>query len=106
MPSVPPDDRRRTQRKWLAIPVHIETSGSRIDGVTINISDSGVKFFAAANLPVGSDIRITFRDPNRVLVHADGVVRWRALYLYGVEFLNQRSCETAMTAGSLDTASV
>src|SRR5947208_39850 len=103
MPFGSSDERRRTTRKWIAIPVQIETNGSRIDGVTINISDSGVKFFAAANLPAGSGIKIAFRDPNRILVQADAVVRWRALYLYGVEFLNGRSCETAMTTGSLDT---
>jgi hypothetical protein len=84
---VPAKNRRRSQRHWVAVPVLIRNGGSSIDGFSINISEGGVYLFAAANLSLGTQIEIEFRPPGRKrLVRALGIVRRRALYLYGIEF--------------------
>jgi hypothetical protein len=45
--------------------------------------------FAAANLSVGTRIEIVYRPPGRKkTVCTCGIVRRRAVFLYGVEFLN------------------
>ena len=45
--------------------------------------------FAAANLPVGSDIKVEFKNPTTdEPVRVRGKVRNRTVYLYGVEFLS------------------
>jgi hypothetical protein len=63
--------------------------GLRVDGVTINVSEHGVCLFAATNLSVGTEIEIVYRPPGRkTSVCAHGIVRRRAVFLYGIEFLN------------------
>jgi hypothetical protein len=106
MPSAPPDDRRRTQRQWLTVPVHIDTRGARIDGISINVSKSGMYLFAAANLPVGSEMKMVYWDPNRrIQVQTCGIIRRRALYLYGIEFLHHGSNESTIATDKHNAAS-
>jgi hypothetical protein len=63
--------------------------GLQVEGVTINVSEHGMYLFAAANLSVGTQIEITYRPPGREkTVCAYGIVRRRAVFLYGIEFLN------------------
>ena len=89
MPLLSTENRRRSQRQWAAVPVRIHVSGSRVDGVTINLSDHGMCVFAVAHLSIGAELEIAFRRPGEErLVRAYGVVRRRAVYLYGIEFLN------------------
>jgi hypothetical protein len=73
--------------------------GLRVDGMTINVSEHGVYLFAATNLSVGIEIEIVYRLPGRKKsICACGIVRRRAVFLYGVEFL------TNDTAAILETA--
>jgi|SRR4051812_4318838 hypothetical protein len=80
---------RRSQRQWIAVPVRIRTSGSRIDGVTINVSEHGMYVFAAANLSLGADIEIAFCPPGQKWIRVSGIVRRKAVYLYGIELVTK-----------------
>jgi hypothetical protein len=81
-------DRRRRQRQLLNTSVQIFTESSRVDALGINLSDSGMCLFAIANLSLGSQIQIEFLPPRGMgRVRVCGIVRHRALYLYGIEFL-------------------
>jgi len=54
----------------------------------INISAGGMGMFAVANLPVGSEVEIEFEAPHLRKRHRiRGIIRHRALYLYGIEFV-------------------
>ena len=63
-----------------------------VNGRGVHFSEGGICLFAAANLPVGSQVKVEFKTP-----HADepvrirGKVRNRSVYLYGVEFLSDKS---------------
>jgi hypothetical protein len=64
--------------------------------VSINISDSGMYLFAAADLRVGGEIELEFcPQDSKEKVRACGVVRRRALYLYGIEFVAAESSRVA-----------
>ena len=59
-----------------------------MDALGINLSDGGMCLFAIANLALGSQVEIEFLPSRSAeLVRVCGVVRHRALYLYGIEFL-------------------
>jgi hypothetical protein len=84
-----PVTRRRSPREWIALPVRLLVAGSRIEGVSINLSKHGMYVFAATNLQVGTEIEIAFRQPERKrFVLISGIVRRKAVYLYGIEFLH------------------
>jgi PilZ domain len=96
-------DRRSRRRQLLNISVRVFTGPAHVDALGINLSDTGMCLFAIANLPVGSQIQVEFLPPDceeRVLIR--GAVRYRALYLYGIEFLvdSQRPARRA-NAGTL-----
>jgi PilZ domain-containing protein len=58
-----------------------------MDAVGINLSDHGMRLFTMANLAIGSQIQIEFLPPrSKERVRVSGIVRHRALYLYGIEF--------------------
>ena len=81
-------DRRRRQRQLLNTSVQVFTGCTQVDALGINLSDVGMCLFAAANLPLGSQIQVEFLPPRRTeRVRVCGTVRHRALYLYGIEFL-------------------
>ena len=81
-------DRRRRQRQLLNTSVRVFSGSRHLDALGINVSDSGMCLFAIANLPVGAQIEIEFL-PQRCTerIRISGMVRHRALYLYGIEFL-------------------
>jgi hypothetical protein len=57
----------------------------------IRLSEGGISLFAAANLPVGSQVKVEFKNPRTdESVRVRGKIRNRAVYLYGVEFLPER----------------
>lgn len=59
-----------------------------MDALGINLSDVGMGLFTLANLPLGSQIQVEFLPPgSKERVRIWGTVRYRALYLYGIEFL-------------------
>ena len=98
MASLPANDRRRSERHWTAVRVLIRNGTSRVEGVSINISESGMYLFAAADLPNGAEMQLEFWLPDSTeKVRACGVVRRRALYLYGIEFLAAEASETTVT---------
>ena len=81
-------DRRRRPRQMVNTSVQVFTESFHVHALGINLSDVGMCLFSIANLPVGSQIELEFRQPRcdkPVRVH--GLVRHRALYLYGIEFL-------------------
>ena len=54
-----------------------------------DLSEGGICLFAAANLPVGSHVKVEFNSPlTHEPVRVRGKVRNRSVYLYGVEFLS------------------
>jgi hypothetical protein len=82
-------DRRRRQRQLLNTSVQVFTGSSHVSALGINLSDVGMCLFTIANLPLGSKIEIEFLQPHcDEPVRKCGTVRHRALYLYGVEFLD------------------
>lgn len=81
-------DRRRRRRQLVNTSVKVFTESVRVDAVGINISDAGMGLFAIAHLPLASQIQLEFLLPEgREPVRLSGIVRHRALYLYGIEFL-------------------
>ena len=83
----PKPDRRRRQRQLLNTSVQVYTGSGRIDALGINLSDVGMGLFTLANLPLGSQIQVEFLPPgSKERIRMSGTVRYRALYLYGIEF--------------------
>jgi hypothetical protein len=81
-------DRRRRKRQLLNTSVRVFTESGPIDALGINISDVGMSLFTIANLPIDSRIQIELllsQSTERVRIW--GIIRHRALYQYGVEFL-------------------
>ena len=81
-------DRRRRKRQLLNTSVKVFTESAHVEALGINLSDVGMCLFAMANLTVESQIQVEFL-PSRNMkpVRVSGIVRHRALYLYGIEFL-------------------
>ncbi len=96
----PQINRRRWQRYPFDASVRIvvdhakvnhSTEATIVDARGVHFSEGGLCLFAAANLPVGTHIKVEFKNPHtdepvRVL----GKVRNRSVYLYGVEFLSNK----------------
>ena len=62
-----------------------------VDARGVHFSEGGLCLFAAANLPVGSHVKVEFKDPHTdEPVRVRGKVRNRSVYLYGVEFLSDK----------------
>jgi hypothetical protein len=96
-------DRRRRERQLLTTSVRVFTDSTELDALGVNLSDNGMCLFAAANLRLGSRIELEFL-PHRSKqpVRVSGIVRHRALYLYGIEFLQDSDthdiADSALTA--------
>ena len=81
-------ERRRRKRQLLNTSVRVFAGAANLDALGINLSDDGMRLFTIANLPVGSQIQVEFLPPRGTEpVRVSGIVRHRALYLYGIEFL-------------------
>ena len=98
-----PINRRRWQRypfdasvrvmvdELRSIPTHPSDDELWSNGRGVQFSEGGICLFAAANLPVGSQVKVEFRTPHTgEPVRVRGKVRNRSVYLYGVEFLSER----------------
>lgn len=80
-------DRRRQSRQLLNTSVQVFTESAQFGALGINLSDVGMGLFLMANLPLGSQIHVEFRSPRSgEVVRVSATVRYRALYLYGIEF--------------------
>jgi hypothetical protein len=81
-------DRRRRRRQLLNTSVRVFSENGPLEALGINISDVGMSLFTIANLEIDSRIQIELLMPQSTeRVRIDGIVRHRALYLYGVEFV-------------------
>ena len=81
-------DRRLRKRQLLNTSVQVISGSVQMDALGINLSDGGMCLFAIANLRLGSQVEIEFLPSRSAeLVRVCGIVRHRALYLYGIEFL-------------------
>ncbi len=94
-------EQQPNQRRWRRYPldasvrVVVDHSAAEhaadkmvVDGRGVHFSEGGICLFAAANLKVGSQIKVEFRNPRTdEPVRVRGKVRNRSVYLYGVEFL-------------------
>ena len=81
-----PDRRRRKRQLWNTS-VQVVTESARLEALGINLSDTGMCLFTMANLSLGAQIQVEFLPPrDKEIVRVPAVVRYRALYLYGVEF--------------------
>ena len=91
-------DQQQDRRRWERFPfdasvrvVDHSADDATVDGRGVRLSEGGICLFAAANLPVGSDIDVEFQNPRTdEPVRVRGKVRNRSVYLYGVEFLSNR----------------
>ena len=82
------EERRRWKRYSFNLPVRVVTDSVIVDARCIRMSVGGIYFFAAADLPPGAELNIEFTtEPSGNLFSRRGIVRHRAIYLYGVEFL-------------------
>jgi hypothetical protein len=80
-------DRRRRRRQLLNTSVRVNSDNGPLEALGINISDVGMSLFTIANLEVDSRVQIELLMPESTeRVSIDGIIRHRALYLYGVEF--------------------
>jgi hypothetical protein len=72
-------------------PVENSAHKTIVDARGVHFSEGGLCLFAAANLPVGSHIKVEFNNPHTdEPVRVRGKVRNRSVYLYGVEFLSDK----------------
>ena len=84
-------ERRRWKRHWLNAPIRLFTDSTVIDGRSIRLSEGGIYLFALANLAPGEEIRIEYpASESDEPLSRSGVVRNRAIYLYGIEFLAEQ----------------
>ncbi|MGA9814332.1 MAG: PilZ domain-containing protein [Terriglobales bacterium] len=72
-------------------PVNHSAESAIVDARGVHFSEGGLCLFAAANLPVGTQIKVEFKNPHTdESVRVRGKVRNRSVYLYGVEFLSDK----------------
>jgi predicted Zn-dependent protease/cellulose synthase/poly-beta-1,6-N-acetylglucosamine synthase-like glycosyltransferase len=100
-----PDDRRYSTRHIVHLPVGYsasEDAPARL-GVSVDLNERGLGFFAYERLEAGSTVRLTLHSPAEA-VSVDGEIRWArqvaggptpaAGYRYGVAFKDLNSAQT------------
>jgi PilZ domain-containing protein len=81
-------NRRRRERQLFNTSVQLFTGTTQVHALGINVSDVGMCLFTLANLALESQVELEFLPPRgQQPVRVCGTVRHRALYLYGIEFL-------------------
>jgi hypothetical protein len=88
-------NRRRWKRQPFDAPLRVIVDHSPEKNAVVargvRLSEGGICMFAAANLPIGSQVKVEFKNPRTLEpVQVRGKVRNRSVYLYGVEFLPER----------------
>lgn len=91
-------NRRRWERQAFDAPLRLVVDQSpdktAVYGRGVRLSKGGICLFAAANLPVGSQVKVEFKNPKtHQPVRIRGKVRNRSVYLYGVEFLSDEALD-------------
>ena len=87
-------NRRRWERRPFDAQLRVVVDQSKDKRVVhargVRLSEGGICLFAAANLPVGSQVKVEFKNPRTdESVRVRGKIRNRTVYLYGVEFLSE-----------------
>ena len=98
---------RRSTRHWWNGSVEVFTNSARVKALSVNISQGGMCLFAVANLHLGSSVEVEFESPNsNGITRVPGRIRHRALYLYGIEFLQEKefSPEIAVSSANAEIA--
>jgi PilZ domain len=81
-------ERRRWKRYAFNSAVRVVTDSAVVEARCIRLSPGGIYLFALADLPSEAEIKIEFTsNAHQKLCPRKGIVRHRAIYLYGVEFL-------------------
>ena len=86
-------NRRRWERQPFDVPLRVvvdqSTEKTIVHARGVRLSEGGICLFAAANLPIGSHIKVEFTNPRTdESIRVRGKIRNRTVYLYGVEFLS------------------
>ena len=92
-------ERRRWKRYAFNSTVRVVTDSAVVEARCIRLSAGGIYLFAVADLPAEAEIKIEFASSaHEKLRPRKGIVRHRAIYLYGVEFLagEPRNSESAL----------
>ena len=84
-------DRRRWVRHKFYAPVRISCEhanhSSIVEGRCLMLSEGGMSLFVAANVPVGTRVKIDFiTAASDHGISVEGTIRNRMVYLYGVEY--------------------
>ena len=84
-------DRRRWVRHRFYAPVRISfedrNQSSIIEGRCLKLSEGGMSLFAAANVAVGTRVKVDFlTSASEQHISVMGTIRNRMVYLYGVEY--------------------
>ena len=80
-------ERRRWKRYAFNSPVRVVTDSAVVEARCIRMSAGGIYLFAVADLPSEAEIKIEFAsNAHENLCSRNGIVRHRAIYLYGIEF--------------------
>ena len=83
-------DRRRWRRQWFNTSVQVFRESDQLDALGVTVSAGGMCLFMLSDLPLGSQVEVQFLPPrSHELVRMAAMVRSRALYLYGIEFLQE-----------------
>jgi hypothetical protein len=88
-------NRRRWERHPFDVALRVVVDHSpdqtAVDARGVRLSEGGICLFAAANLPVGSQVKVEFKNPDTdKSIQVRGKIRNRSVYLYGVEFLSDK----------------
>jgi hypothetical protein len=86
-------NRRRWERQPFDVPLRVvvdqSTEKTIVHARGVRLSEGGICLFAAANLPIGSHVKVEFTNPSTdESIRVRGKIRNRTVYLYGVEFLS------------------
>ena len=84
-------DRRRWVRHRFYAPVRISyentNESSSIEGRCLKLSEGGMSLFLAANVAVGTRVKIDFMSSaSGKHLSVTGTIRNRMVYLYGIEY--------------------
>ena len=90
-------EQQSNRRRWerhpfdahLRLVVDHSANKTIVHGRGVRLSEGGICLFAAANLPIGTQVKVEFKNPRTdESVRVLGKIRNRTVYLYGVEFLS------------------
>ena len=98
---------RRWMRYNLAFPLPVVVYSNdqlQVDALGNVIGEGGVSLFVVADLPIGVEVEMLFTYSHSVQpIRMRGVVRNRAAYLFGIEFLVEERMEFAQLSKAFST---